>query len=80
MANLNPNLLMQTLKNGNPRQVAMSIIQQKYPNDPQMYQLIQMAERGDTQQLQKIAEQMLGQQGKSFTAEMNNLVQTLQLF
>ena len=63
MNQMNPMNLMMMLKNGNPRQVAMQIIQNNYPNDPRMNQLIQMADRGDIQGLQKIAEQMFGAQG-----------------
>ena len=80
MAAINPMNLMMMLKQGNPRQVAMQIIQNNYPNDPRMNQLVQMAERGDTQGLQKIAEQMLGAQGKNFSAEMSNLMNTINRF
>ena len=80
MATMNPMNLMMMLKQGNPRQVAMQIIQNNYPNDPRMNQLIQMADRGDVQGLQKIAEQMLGAQGKSFSAEMSNLMRSLNNF
>ena len=80
MATMNPMNLMMMLKQGNPRQVAMQIIQNNYPNDPRMHQLVQMAERGDTQGLQKIAEQMFGAQGKNFSAEMSNLMRQLNNF
>ena len=80
MATMNPMNLMMMLKNGNPRQVAMQIIQNNYPNDPRMNQLVQLAERGDTQSLQKIAEQMFGAQGKNFSAEMSNLMQAINKF
>ena len=80
MAAMNPMNLMMMLKNGNPRQVAMQIIQNNYPNDPRMNQLIQMADRGDIQGLQKIAEEALGAQGKNFSAEMSNLMQGIRNF
>lgn len=80
MATMNPMNMMMMLKNGNPRQVAMQIIQNNYPNDPRMNQLVQLAERGDTQSLQKIAEQVLGAQGKNFSAEMSNLMQSINKF
>ena len=80
MANMNPMNLMMMLKQGNPRQVAMQIIQNNYPNDPRMNQLVQMAERGDIQSLQKVAEQVLGSQGKNFSAEMSNLMQAIRNF
>lgn len=80
MAAMNPMQLMMMLKSGNPRDVALQIIQNNYPNNPQMQNLIMMAEQGDTQNLQRIAENMLGAQGKSFTAEMQNLMQAVRNF
>ena len=80
MAAMNPMQMMMMLKNGNPRDVAMQIIQTNYPNDPQMLNLVRMAERGDTQNLQTIAQNMLGAQGKNFSAEMNNLMQAVRNF
>ena len=78
--NLNPMQLMMLLKQGNPRQVAMQIVQNKYPNDPNAHQLVQMAERGDTQNLQRVVENMLGAQGKNFSAEMQNLLNAVKNF
>ena len=78
--NLNPMQMMMMLKQGNPRQVAMQIINQNYPNDPNMYQLVQMAERGDVRNLEKIVGNMLGAQGKNFSAEMQNLLNAIRNF
>ncbi len=78
--NLNPMQMMMMLKQGNPRQVAMQIINQNYPNDPNMYQLVQMAERGDVRNLEKIVGNMLGAQGKNFSAEMQNLLNAVRNF
>jgi hypothetical protein len=80
MATLNPMQLMQMLKQGNPRWVAMQIVQQNYPNDPTAQNLIQMAERGDTQNLEKVVGNMLGAQGKNFSAEMQNLLNGVRNF
>lgn len=80
MAALNPMQLMMMLKNGNPRQVAYQIIQQKYPNDPQMQNLLRLGQQGDVQSLQKIAQNVLGAQGKDFSAEMQNLMQAVRHF
>lgn len=77
MAALNPMQLILMLKNGNPQAVAEQIIQQNFANDPQMQNLLQMAQRGDSQGLEKIAQTMLNAQGKNFGAEMNNLMQML---
>lgn len=80
MAALNPNQLMMMLKQGNARQVAMQIIQQNYSNDPMAYNLVQMAERGDVQNLERIVGNMLGAQGKNFSAEMQNLLNGVRRF
>ena len=78
--NLNPMYLMNMLKQGNARQVALQIVNQNYPNDPTAMNLIQMAERGDVQNLQKIVGNMLGAQGKNFSAEMQNLLNGVRNF
>lgn len=78
--NLNPMQLMMMLKQGNPRQVAMSIINQNYSNDPTIRSLVQMAERGDIQNLERIVGNMLGAQGKNFSAEMQNLLNAVKSF
>lgn len=78
--NLNPMQLMMMLKQGNPRQVAMSIINQNYSNDPTIRSLVQMAERGDTQNLERIVGNMLSAQGKNFSAEMQNLLNAVKSF
>lgn len=77
MAALNPMQLMNMLKNGNPQQVAEQIIKTNYANDPMMINLLQMGQKGDIQGLKQYAQQYLGQQGKNFDAEMNNLRQAI---
>lgn len=78
MATMNPMQLMMMLKNGNPRAAATQIIQTNYPNDPNMQNLLRMGEQGDIQSLQKIAEDILGRQGKNFSAELQNLMNAIQ--
>lgn len=79
--NLNQNALMSMLKyGGNPRDIAIQIINQQYPNDPFAHNLLQMAERGDTQNLQQVVGRMLGAQGRNLSAEMQNLFGTLRNF
>ena len=77
MAALNPMQLMNMLKNGNPQQVAEQIIKTNYANDPMMINLLQMGQKGDIQGLKQYAQQYLGQQGKNFDAEINNLMQAI---
>ena len=77
MANLNPLQLMMMLKGGNPQQIAQQIIQQNYPNNPMMQQLLNLGQQGDVQSLQKIAQQICAQQGCNFETEMSNLMSML---
>lgn len=74
MAGLNPMALMSLLRQGNPKQIAMTLIQSNFQNNPMAMNLIQMGERGDTQGLQQFARQYLGQQGLDFNTEMQNLM------
>ena len=77
MANLNPAFLINLLKNGNPQEVAMQIIQTNYPNDPMMKNLIEMGQRGDINGLQQFAQQMFAKEGRDFNQEMNNFMSAL---
>ena len=74
MGTLNPMQLIMMLKQGNPQYVAQQIIQNNFPNDPIMQNLLQMGQKGDIQGLEQIAQQMLNSQGKDFRTEMNNLM------
>ena len=77
MAALSLVQLAAMLKQGNPQQVARQIIQQNYANDPQMQQLLSMAERNDIQGLQKAAQGIFSSQGKDFATEMQNFMQAM---
>lgn len=78
MANMSPLQFLMAIKKGNPQQIATSLIQQNYPNDPTMQQLLQMGRSNDVQGLKKIAQQFFAQQGKDFGAEMDTFMRTLQ--
>lgn len=80
MAALNPMQLMMMLKNGNPREVAYQIVQSNYPNDPNVQQLLQLGQQGDTKTLQRIAENVFSSQGKNFSTEMQNLIKQVKQF
>jgi hypothetical protein len=43
MANLTPFQMIHMLKSGNPKQLAEQIIQENYPNNPMMQNLLHMA-------------------------------------
>lgn len=74
MATLSLADLITLLKQGNPQQIVTQIISTNYPNDPSMQRLLELGERGDINQLQQIAQQLLSQQGKDFNTEMQNLM------
>lgn len=77
MAGLNPNQLLSMLQGGNPQAVATQIIQTQFGNNPFMQSILQMGMRGDVQNLQKIAQQMLGSQGLDVDTELKRLMSTL---
>lgn len=77
MGSLNPMQLLMALKGGNPQQVAMSIIQNNFPNDPMMQNLVQMASKNDTQGLNKFAQEYFSRQGLDFNNEMKNLMNAM---
>ncbi len=77
--NLDPNILsmVQLLKSGNPKEVAMQIIQKNFASDPTMQSLIQMAESGNEQGIKQFATNFFNSQGKDFNTEMNNFMSTI---
>ena len=77
MANLNPNQMLSMLKNSNPRTVVEQIIQQNYPNNPFMQNLLQLGQRGDINSIQQYAQQYFSQQGRDLNLEMQNLMNVI---
>lgn len=77
MAGLNPNQLLSMLQGGNPQAVATQIIQTQFGNNPFMQSILQMGMKGDVQNLQKIAQQMLDSQGLNVDTELQRLISTL---
>ncbi|MEE0860394.1 MAG: hypothetical protein UIC49_02940 [Paludibacteraceae bacterium] len=77
MANLNPIQLLSLLRGGNPQAVAQQIIQQNYPNDPTMKQLLELGQKGDTQALNQFAQQFFARNGRDFQTEFNSFMASL---
>lgn len=73
MGNVNILEMLMLLKNGNPREVAMKIIQNNFPNNPELVNLMNLAERGDYNSIENYAKSMLGAQGKDLGRELSNL-------
>lgn len=73
MASLNPMQLIMMLKQGNPQAVAMQIIQSNFSNNPNMLNLLQMAQNGNVTELEQYARQIASSKGLDYDTEMNNL-------
>ena len=73
MASLNPMQLIMMLKQGNPQTVAMQIIQSNFSNNPNMLNLLQMAQNGNVTELEQYARQIANSKGLDYDTEMNNL-------
>ena len=77
MANLNPMMIMNLLRCGNPEEAVAQIIRNSYPNDPTMLNLYNMGKKGDFQGIQQFAQQMFAKEGRDFNQEMNNFMNAL---
>ena len=77
MASLNPIQLLNLLRSGNPQAVAQQIIQQNYPNDPTMQQLLELGRQGNTQTLNQFAQQFFARSGRDFQSEFNSFMASL---
>lgn len=72
---MNANILLNLIGSGaNLQSTLTQYIQQNYGNNPEMMQLVQMANNNDVQGLQQIANNLLSKQGKDYNQEMSNLM------
>ena len=74
MANLNPMQLLSMIRNGGPQMVAQQLFQNNFSSNADMQNLMQMANRGDSQGSQRFAQQCFGQQGRDFNSEFSNFL------
>lgn len=74
MSNLSPIELFQLLKKGNPKQVAMQLIQNNFSNDPLAQNLLSMGLSNDQKGLEQFATNFFNQQGKDFQTELNAFI------
>lgn len=75
--NMNPMQLVGLLKGKNPQEMAMSMIKNSNINDPMINQLLQLAQSGDINSMNKIAENFFKGQGLDFNNEFNNFMSML---
>ena len=74
---MNPMQLMGQKKKKNPQEMAMSMIKNSNINDPMINQLLQLAQSGDINSMNKIAENFFKGQGLDFNNEFNNFMSML---
>lgn len=72
--NMNPVEFMALIKNRNPQELAMSMIQNNGINNPVILDLVDFARKGDINSVSKIAEAYFTKQGKNFNQEFNNFM------
>ena len=75
---INPKQLIGLIKNGNPKQVALQLIQSNFSNDPLAQNLLAMGQRGDIKGLEQFAKQYFNQQGRDFNLEMAKFMNVIQ--
>ena len=75
---VNPNQLIQMIKNGkNPQQLMMSILEQQMKGTPMGDNLINLARNGRTSEIEKIARNLAAQSGIDFDKEFSAFRQKL---
>lgn len=77
MMNMNPADFINLLRGRNPQELVMSMIKNNNINDPMINELITYAEKGDINNVNKIAENFFGQRGKNFGQEFNAFMSLL---
>lgn len=75
--NMNPLDFIQLLRGRNPEEMVMSMIKNNGINDPTINELIGYAQKGDMNNVTKIAENMFGQNGKNFNQEFSSFMSML---
>lgn len=68
---MNPMNLVSLLKDRNPQELVMSMIQSNNINDPMINDLIKYAQNNDIENVNKIAENYFNQRGMNFQKELN---------
>ena len=78
MANISPMQILAMAKQKGPQAAAMQIIQNNFQNNPLMLNLLDLGKKGDINNLEKIAQQILGQQGKDLNNEIASFLTLIQ--
>ena len=67
--------LMKMTKQGNPEQIAMSMLQQYSSGNPVMQNLLILAQKKDTKGIENVARNMAKERGIDFDSEFNSFKQ-----
>ena len=67
--------LMKMAKQGNPEQMAMSMLQQYSSGNPVMQNLLVIAQKKDTKGIENVARNMAKERGIDFDSEFNSFKQ-----
>lgn len=77
---VNPMQFIQMIKSGqNPQQLMMNYMQSEMGNTPMGQNLLQLAQNGNTQQIEQIVRNLAAQKGVDFDSEFNAFKQSLGL-
>lgn len=77
---VNPMQFIQMIKSGqNPQQLMMNYIQSEMGNTPMGQNLLQLAQSGNTQQIEQIVRNLAAQKGVDFDSEFNAFKRSLGL-
>ena len=78
--NVNPNFLIQAIKNGqNPQQLMLNILENNMSSTPMGANLYELARQGKTAEIEKIVRNIALTRGIDFDKEFPNFVYTLGL-
>ena len=73
MNNLNPNQILQMAQKLGPKTAVMQMVGLQAQSNPQLQQLLQLANSGDVNSLTSFAQSYLGQRGIDLNQELNNI-------
>lgn len=78
MQGMNQMMLLQMMRNGgNPQKLAMSLLNNQAANNPMLSNLLALAKENKTQEVEKIARNLLQERGLDYDKEFNNFKQQL---
>lgn len=69
------NNFMQMVRNGNPQQIVMNMLQQNAQGNPMFANILSLAQNGNTQEIENIVRNMARERGIDFDKEFNSFKQ-----